>query len=238
MRAELLAKAGACGSPTCGDPECQVEPGRCHREGCGGGAAIATHTSTPIRWVKDQPIAYCSPSCWARVRNTPDPARLRALESAGRSLSLEEAARRAQRAPSVLARHLDKLGLGDRVFGDGRSGDPRRVSVADIELVRAEISAYDGQRFGERDIEVIVAWYRQTFGKPMPRPVRGRYSHLGAKRNGTVVGRPRRWTPDEAQHDRIRQMRAAGKSNQLIANTISHEFGCDVTRYQIRDCPS
>src|SRR5262245_27947372 len=34
VRRSLLLRGGACGSPTCRDPECRVPFGQCHRLGC------------------------------------------------------------------------------------------------------------------------------------------------------------------------------------------------------------
>jgi hypothetical protein len=59
LRARLLAEAGGCGSPVCRDPNCLVEPGQCHAQGCTNKAAIASQTNAKTGWVVDHPILYC-----------------------------------------------------------------------------------------------------------------------------------------------------------------------------------
>lgn len=55
-----LGQPGGCGSFTCRDPECQVDPGQCHHTGCVEPAARAPQTAARKRWVAGQPTLCCS----------------------------------------------------------------------------------------------------------------------------------------------------------------------------------
>ena len=68
-RQELLDAAGGCGSPTCNDPDCTVQPGKCHADGCDQDAVLAPQTSRHWRWVKGQPTKFCSVTCVGRTGN-------------------------------------------------------------------------------------------------------------------------------------------------------------------------
>jgi transposase len=68
VREQLLAEAGACGSPQCTDPECSVAPGYCHRPDCPNKAATQRGTDLDGRTVKGLPSKYCSQDCFRSVR--------------------------------------------------------------------------------------------------------------------------------------------------------------------------
>jgi transcriptional regulator with XRE-family HTH domain len=132
LREELLAAAGACGSPTCQDQDCPVEPGRCH--GCGRTAVVARQTATDRRWVKGHPTKYCSdPGCYSGVRE------LESLKGATGLRSLSDLAAEAGRSAHAVWVMANRLGRGRHYPGFGR-GDILLFTQSDAERIHRQIA--------------------------------------------------------------------------------------------------
>lgn len=232
---EIMNTVGGCGSPTCNDPECQVPPGLCHAPGCSKPAITAPKTSRENHWVRGKPTAYCSPghACATRNIGADDLARLRQLAQAGCTITIGVAAADMRRPPELARRYVVKFGLGSRVRGTARPGDPIRLSESDVKQMRAHVAPFDGLVFAERDAEWLSRWYQATYKKPWTPKIRGRYSKAGAKKNGTSVGQPRKWKPTEEHLRELDSCVAAGLTNAEIARKLEHKFGLTITRFDV-----
>jgi hypothetical protein len=200
-RQSLLAEAGGCGSPTCGDPDCRLGPGACHRPGCPKTAAIAVDTCSNRRWVRGYPTRYCSSACSA-LDNQPheklklELERLRAEDF----YDVETVAAELDRAPQTVLRHVHLLGLGQWGAGFGQV----LLSREDRELLRERI---------------IENPWRSTWTDRRLRAIWQHHRHDDTSRYGALGGRPSSAVTD-AQRTEIEQLAAQGWGRRAIANRL------------------
>jgi transcriptional regulator with XRE-family HTH domain len=202
LRDELLAAPGACGSPTCQDAQCPVEPGACH--GCGRPAVTARQTARDRRWVKGYPTKYCSDGrCFSGARETE-----RVV-----GISLSEAARRLGRSHHDIWVLADRLGRGKLIRG------PRAklwvLTEGDLERLRRQL-AESPTAVVHRDARRRQGWYRRRFNNS-PK-MAGRLAKELAAAKGKSVGRRRELSAQE-EH-RIRELRANELSERAIARIM------------------
>ncbi len=221
-RAPLIARAGGCGSPTCRDPACTLDPGSCHRPECDEAAYVAGFTAARHRWVLGYPTVYCSRRCAVLARNKglPWAKALAAFKQAEGLIDAKEAGRRLNRAPAVVMGHARRLGVGRRVEGFGRTGS-WLFSCDDLEQIDAYLAASVMAQKHE-DPLFHARWYKGRFGSTR---VYGRRAGAIAAARGKKVGRP---SLPPARVKRILELHGRGKSQRQIACLVK------VSRDQVR----
>jgi transposase len=155
LKERLLAEAGACGSPTCSDPACEVDTGGCHRPGCDRQALRARRTDAERHWVRGYPTRFCDEcfragSSWIDDR----PAMLRAV--LGGNL-------KRWGNPGMFGRHASELANG--------SGPGRRLPSAEVDAVARQASQArrekpDLTRLELVDLLVVLFKGRHTLKTP------------------------------------------------------------------------
>ena len=198
VRRNLLLRGGACGSPTCQDPECRVPSGHCHRVGCRQDAVVARQTAVDRRWVKSKPTLYCSPHCARRARSD----RLSAARKQGLH-SVQDVAKRLGRDRHSVGRIASLIRCGSRLEGLGPTGGAWVFSDEDVERIKDRLAS---SRRGDlhNDAYRHQDWYRQRFSNS-PRGTGRRAQELAAKK-GKKVGRPALRLTEETRR-RIRDLR-------------------------------
>jgi hypothetical protein len=221
-RAPLISRAGGCGSPTCRDPACTLEPGSCHRPGCDEAAHVAGFTAARHRWVLGYSTLYCSQRCAVLARNKglPWAKALAAFKQAEGLIDAQEAGRRLNRAPAVVMGHARRLGVGRRADGFGRTGS-WLFSCDDMERIEAYL-ATSAMSQKHEDPLFHARWYRGRFGSTR---AYGRRAAAIASTRGKKVGRP---GLSSEKAERVRALAAEGKSQGQIA------FRLHISRGQVR----
>jgi hypothetical protein len=200
-RRSLLAQAGACGSPTCSDPDCRVTPGACHRAGCSENAAVAVETCSDRRHVRGHPTKYCTNTC-AAIDNRPHE-RFKLELGRLRDHGLYDVATLAaelDRAPETVLYHVHLLGLGQWGAAFGQV----LLSKDELEILRDRI---------------VVNPRRPTWIDRRRRAVWQHHRHGDTGRYGALGGRPRTEVTD-AQRSEIRDLSERGWGRRAIASRL------------------
>lgn len=221
-RAPLIARAGGCGSPTCRDPACTLDPGSCHRPECVEAAYIAGFTAARHRWVLGYPTLYCSRRCAVLARNKglPWAKALAALKQAEGLIDAKEAGQRLNRVPAVVMGHARRLDVGRKVNGLGHAGS-WLFSCDDLERIAAYLETSVMSQKHE-DPFFHSKWYEGCFGSTR---AYGRRAAAIASTRDKKVGRPG-LPPEKAE--RVRALAAEGKTQAYIA------YRLHISRGQVR----
>jgi hypothetical protein len=214
VRRDLVEQAGACGSPTCQDARCAVDPGRCHRTGCERPAAIAASTRRAQRHVAGLPEKYCSPGCAVLDRNAGVPwaEELAQLHALGYTIDTLRAALELSRAESVVLRTAREHGIGRQIRGSGTVGDGWRFRRDDIDELRRIFAPNDHLSPLVADPRANVDRYVAKSGD---RQAYARASKALARAKGKRVGRPS--TLSEEELEEIFERRGRGQPIRKIA---------------------
>jgi hypothetical protein len=200
-RRSLLAEAGGCGSPTCGDPDCQVKSGACHRADCSENAVIAAQTSRRRRSVRGYPTKYCSGTCSAIDNRPHERFKLEFERLRDNGLyDVETVAGELDRAPQTVLRHVHLLELGQWGAGFGQC----LLSRDEIELLRDRIIE-NPRRPTWTDPRLRATWQHHRHGDV------GRYGALGGRPPSVVT---------EAQRQEIEQLASQGWGRRAISNRL------------------
>src|SRR5262249_20675427 len=222
-RAPLRAEAGGCGSPTCRDPDCSLEHGRCHRPGCDAPAFVATFTAARHRWVVGEPTLDCQRggAVFARNAGLPWAEAFATLKEDGQLLEAREVGRIVDRSAAIVIKHAQQLGVGRRVDGFGRTRS-WLFAPDDVEAIHSYLRQSPWAQ-NHDDPLFRAEWYRSRFGSTK---AFGQRAAAIAATRGKKAGRRPSISPEKAE--RVRELIAEGKSQLQVARMLR------LTRAQVR----
>lgn len=225
LRAELMARAGGCGSPTCQDPECDLPHGRCHASGCENMTRLARQTWPAQRRVRDQPVLYCSMDC-VKVGEKDRVDRYRAqglFPASDVAKELDRAARNILRFGWVI---VTGRRLGRQIPGTGPNGGAWFFTRHEIDLMR-DYHATSSRQAPHRNPRWRADWY---LAKHKSTKGYGKLNRELAAEKGNTVGRPSELRDDQLASIYELRDRGGNWSQEKIARYL----GVGVSRDQVK----